>query len=191
MAYEQEQKAKDFWLFSYLGNGINPKDIACLRYKNIDGDYFTFERAKTEKATRSDPKPISVYITDDMWTIIERWGNKDKNPNNYVFSVLEPDITPLRQYELVELFIRSINDWLVKIRKKLNFEKKLTTYVARHTFSTVLKRSGISTEFIQESLGHTNIMTIEKYLDSFEKEMKKDFVSNLTAFKTKKVIETA
>ncbi len=190
-ACEQEQKAKDFWLFSYLGNGINPKDIACLRYRNIDGDYFTFERAKTEKATRSDPKPISVYITDDMWTIIERWGNKDKNPNNYVFPVLEPDITPLRQYELVELFIRSINDWLVKIRKKLNIEKKLTTYVARHTFSTVLKRSGISTEFIQESLGHTNIMTTEKYLDSFEKEMKKDFVSNLTAFKTKKVIETA
>jgi len=29
-----------------------------------------------------------------------------------------------------------------------------TTYVVRHTFSTVLKRSGVSTEFIQESLGH-------------------------------------
>jgi integrase len=182
-ACQQEQWAKDFWLFSYLGNGINPKDIACLKYKNIEGDYFVFERAKTEKATRSDPKPISVYITEDMWLIIDRWANKDKTPNNYVFPVLEPDLTALRQYELIELFIRSINDWLVKIRKKLKIEKRLTTYVARHTFSTVLKRSGVSTEFIQESLGHTNILTTEKYLDSFEKEVKKDFVSNLTAFK--------
>lgn len=182
-ACKQEQWAKDFWLFSYLGNGINPKDIACLRYKNIDEDYFVFERAKTEKATRSDPKPISVYITEDMKAIIDRWGNKDKCPNNYVFPVLELGLTALRQYELIELFIRSINDWLVKIRKKLKIEKRLTTYVARHTFSTVLKRSGVSTEFIQESLGHTNILTTEKYLDSFEKEVKREFVSNLTAFK--------
>jgi integrase len=186
---QQEQWAKDFWLFSYLGNGINPKDIACLKYKNIEGDYFVFERAKTEKATRSDPKPISVYITEDMREIMDRCANKDKNPNNYVFPVLEPGLTALRQYELIELFIRSINDWLVKIRKKLKIEKRLTTYVARHTFSTVLKRSGVSTEFIQESLGHTNILTTEKYLDSFEKEVKREFVSNLTAFKRPGIAE--
>jgi integrase/recombinase XerD len=106
-----------------------------------------------------------------------------------VFPVLEPDVTALRQYELIELFTQSINDWLLKIKKKLNIEKRLTTYVARHTFSTVLKRSGVSTEFIQESLGHTNIRTTEKYLDSFEREVKRDLVGNLTAFKKKAVPE--
>lgn len=99
-----------------------------------------FERAKTGKATRSDPKPITVFITENA----------------------------LRQYELIELFTQSINDWLVKIKRKLRIEKRLTTYVARHTFSTVLKRSGVSTEFIQGSLGHANIRTTEKYLDSFK-----------------------
>jgi len=29
---ESEQKAKDFWLFSYYSNGMNPKDIANLKY---------------------------------------------------------------------------------------------------------------------------------------------------------------
>jgi hypothetical protein len=39
-------------------------------------------------------------------------------------------------------------------------------------------------------LGHTNnILTAEKYLDSFEKEVKKDFVSNLTAFKRAGIAE--
>lgn len=78
-----------------------------------------------------------------------------------MFPVLEPNITALREYELIELLTRSINDWLVKIKKKLKIEKKLTTYVGRHTFSTVLKRSSVSTEFIQESLGHTNIRTTD------------------------------
>lgn len=70
-----------------------------------------------------------------------------------------------------------------KIKTKLGIEKKVTTYVARHTFSTVLKRSGVSTEFIQESLGHTDIRTTENYLDSFEKDVKREFACKLTAFK--------
>lgn len=70
-----------------------------------------------------------------------------------------------------------------KIKTKLGIEKKITTYVARHTFSTVLKRSSVSTEFIQESLGHTDIRTTENYLDSFEKDVKREFASKLTAFK--------
>jgi len=70
-----------------------------------------------------------------------------------------------------------------KIRKILGIEKTVTTYVARHTFSTIMKRSGASTEFIQEALGHTNIKTTENYLDSFEKEIKKEFANKLIAFK--------
>jgi len=179
----QEQWAKDFWFFSYLANGINTKDIALLKFQNIQGDYLVFERAKTEKSTRSDPRPISVYITEDLRVIIDRWANKDASPGNFIFPVLSHGITPMRQYELIELFIQSINDWMKKIRMKLRIEKSVTTYVARHTFSTVMKRSGASTEFIQEALGHTNIKTTENYLDSFEKEVKEEFANRLVSFK--------
>jgi integrase len=178
-----EAQARDYWLFSYFGNGMNPKDIANLKYKDIDGDYLTFERSKTERILRSDPKPITVFLTDDMKAIVERWGNKNKLPNNYVFPVLEPGLSPLRQYELLQNFVGVINDWVKRILKKLEINKKATTYVARHTFSTVLKRSGASTEFIQEALGHTDIKTTENYLDSFGKEVKKEFAAKLTSFK--------
>jgi integrase/recombinase XerD len=180
---ESEQKAKDYWLFSYFGNGMNPKDIACLKYKNIHDDYLIFERSKTERAMRSDPKPITVFINDDMKAIISRWGNKDTSHNNYIFPIMELGISPLRQYELMQLFVHFINDWMKQILKNLGIDKKATTYVARHTFSTVLKRSGASTEYIQEALGHSNIKTTENYLDSFDKEVKKDFAQLLTAFK--------
>jgi len=188
---EQEQWAKDFWFFSYLGNGINTKDIALLKYRNIQGEYLVFERAKTEKSTRTDPKPISVFISEDLQEILNRWGNKDKTPNNYIFPILSAGITPMRQYELIELFVSSINDWMIKIRKKVGIDRNVTTYVARHTFSTVMKRSGASTEFIQEALGHTNIKTTENYLDSFEKEVKKEFANRLVSFKEQALPESA
>lgn len=179
---ERERKAKDFWLFSYLANGINPTDIAHLKFKNIDGDYLIFERAKTENSTRLDPRPITVFLTEDLKKIVQYWGNKDKSAGNYIFPILERNITPLRQVELIELFVQAINDWMAKIRKKLGIEKKVTTYVARHTFSTIMKRAGISTEFIQESLGHTSIKTTENYLDSFERNVKREYAAQLTAF---------
>ncbi|MEJ7820917.1 MAG: tyrosine-type recombinase/integrase, partial [Chitinophagaceae bacterium] len=174
---EQESKAKDFWIFSYLANGINPKDITLLKYKNIEDEYIVFERAKTENTTRSNPKIISVFISEEIKRIITIWGNSDNNPGNYIFPILEHGITPLRQYELIELFIRSINEWMDKIRIKLKIERRVSTYVARHTFSTVMKRSGVSTEFIQEALGYTDIRTTENYLDSFEKEVKKEYAA--------------
>jgi len=63
--------------------------------------------------------------------------------------------------------------------------------VSRHSFSTQLKRSGVSTEFIQEALGHTDKKTTENYLDSFENNIKKEFARKLSAFKNIEVTEAA
>lgn len=180
---ENERKARDFWLFCYFCNGMNPKDVAFLKYKKIQGGYIIFERAKTERNTRSDPRPITVYITEEIQEIMDRWGNEDKHPNNYVFPILETGQTPLQQFDLVQLFVRFINDWMHKIAQNLGIDKKATTIVSRHSFSTVMKRSGASTEFIQEALGHMDKKTTENYMDSFEKEVKKEFANRLLAFK--------
>lgn len=178
-----EQKAIDYWLFCYLANGINPKDVAYLKFKNIEGEYLIFERAKTENTTRTDPKPITVYLTEDILGIIQRWGNKNRKPGNYIFPVLQDGLTLLEQHFAVRAFVKFINDRMGRIRQQLGIAKKLTTIVSRHSFSTQLKRSGASNEYIQEALGHADKKTTENYLDSFEKEVKKEFAAKLTAFK--------
>lgn len=180
---KSEQRSRAYWLFSYFGNGINPKDIAGLKYNNVHEDYLIFERAKTERSLREDPMPITVYINDDMKAIIARWGNKPISPHEYIFPVLHHGVTPLRQYRLIQNMVHAINNCMEKVLADLGINKKVTTYVARHTFSTVLKKSGASTEQIQEALGHTNIKTTESYLDSFDKETKKQLASRLTSFK--------
>jgi integrase/recombinase XerD len=178
-ACESERRAKSFWLFFYFGNGMNPKDAALLKYKNIHGEYIIFERAKTERTARNDPKPITIYINEDMTRTIEEYGSKDKSPDSYIFPILHDGITPLRLYDLVQQFIGLTNKWMEIIGTKLGIDKKLTTIVSRHSFSTIMKNSGASTEYIQEALGHTDKRTTENYLDSFEKEIKKEFAAKL------------
>ena len=109
-------------------------------------------------------------------------GNKDRSPGNYIFPVLQPGRSELHIYDHVQNFVGLVNYWIKAILQNLGIDKKSTTYVARHTFSTVLKRSGASTEYIQEALGYTNIRTTEADLGSFDKENKKEYAGRLTAF---------
>ena len=53
------------------------------------------------------------------------------------------------------------------------------TYVARHSFATVLKRSGVNVAIISEALGHTGLSTTQFYLDSFDNEQIDDAMKNL------------
>jgi integrase/recombinase XerD len=181
-------RAKDFWLFSYFANGINMKDIALLKFRHIQGEYIVFERAKTLRTTRSNPKPISIYITGEMKQIMDRWSNVPTSPEDYIFPILEPRAHLERQRKLIQQFTKNTNKWMKEIGNRLELNMPVTTYAARHSFSTVLKRSGASTEFISEALGHTEVKTTESYLDSFENETKKQFAGNLIAFKKEKNI---
>jgi len=175
-------KAKDFWLFTYFCNGINMKDIALLQYKNLNGDFINFVRSKTEHTTRGNSRAISVYVNDEAKTIIQKWGNSDIAPGNYIFPILTKEMTAEKQYAAIQQFTKTVNKYMDLIAKELKLEKHVTTYTARHTFSTVLKRSGASTEFISEALGHSNKKTTESYLDSFEQDAQKEMAKKLLAF---------
>ena len=178
-----EAKARAFWLFSYFANGMNMKDIALLKFKNISDEFLSFERAKTIRSTRINPKLITVYINDDIRAIMRIWSNWDKSKENYVFPILKPGLTPSQQRDRIKEFTRDVNDGMKTISFETGIEDHVTTYSARHSFSTVLKRSGACIEFISEALGHTDVKTTESYLDSFENEMKKEFSNSLLAFK--------
>lgn len=181
-------RAKDFWFFSYLCNGINVKDICRLRWKDLDDDRLTFIRAKTARTKKGNQKSVVVILTPEARAIIDRQAgprsaNNSRRPNDYVFNILPPDATPQRERELVQYLTRSINKYVRRIAASLGVEKDITTYTARHSFSTVLKRSGAPIEFISESLGHHDLRTTESYLDSFEDDVKKQYASALMNFK--------
>lgn len=72
-----------------------------------------------------------------------------------------------------------INKELKVLADELEIDANLTTYVARHTFATVLRRSNVDIGIISEALGHTELSTTQIYLDSFDNEQVDAAMSNL------------
>ena len=73
-----------------------------------------------------------------------------------------------------------------RIAKNLQINKEVTTYFARHSFATVLRNSGASTEFISEALGHSSMRTTQNYLAGFEEEAIHRATDALTNFGNQK-----
>lgn len=132
-------------------------------------DSIVFQRKKTIRTTRLNPIYIRVFITKRMRKIMDYW--KPKN-SDYIFPILVNALTEKDKIRKVDNAIRQINKYMKQITFNIGLSKHITTYSARHSFSTVLKRSGASIAFISESLGHKSIATTAYYLDSFEDEEK-------------------
>ncbi len=177
----EQEKAKMFWFFSYSCNGMNFKDIANLQYKDISGDVMTFRRAKT-KNTNKNQAPVIVYLNDFTLSVIDKYGNKNKSPESYIFSIIDYTSTPEKQLNQLKNFIRAVNQNFLKYAKSLDINYKISTYWARHTFATTAIRNGASLEYVSEALSHSNLKTTIGYFAGFEDEKKREISKGLMNF---------
>ena len=91
---------------------------------------------------------------------------------DYIFPYLDKAThkTEAQINNRVKKITKQINEDLKKLAQMAGIETNLTTYVARHTFATTLKRRGVEIAMISELLGHESEKTTKIYLDEFEKE---------------------
>jgi len=165
-------KAKQLWIFSLYCQGMNMNDIARLKYKYIHSDSIRYVRSKT-KNTESKEEVMEIPLNDEIRKIIVELGNPDKSENNYVFDLLDLNLTPIDERKAINQRIKVINKWLKKICQENNLPT-ITTYWARHSYASLLKFSGVSVEMIRELLGHADIKTTENYLKRFDLEKKRE-----------------
>ena len=160
--YPSERLARDIFVFSYFGAGINFADIALLKCGNLRDGRVQYVRKKTGK-------PINFLLTEEMRNIIAKYQQQGQTDEDYIFPILDRRVhrTEQQRYDRTHKVLTNTNRWLRKIGQRVGIEH-LTTYVARHTFATVLKRSGVNIAIISESLGHSDLSTTQIYLDSFE-----------------------
>jgi integrase len=178
-----QDRAKDFWILSYLCNGINFKDIALLKWKNIDGEMIRFVRQKTKRTSQSNQRIISCFIDETVSNIIKKWAKDKRDPDEYIFKIVEKSDTPTIQQKKIDQFVQNTNKNLKRICTAVGINKTVTTYFSRHSAATILKQSGASIETIQEALGHSSSLITQKYLDSFQDETKKQLSKTLNPFK--------
>ena len=154
------QLSKDIFIFSYLCGGINFTDIANLTKVNITNGRIHYIRQKTGKL-------IKLGISEEAMQIIKKYESESKG---YLFPILNANIhkTPLQKQNRIHKMLGKINKNLKLIAAQLNVDANMTTYVARHSFASVLKKSGVSIALISEALGHSDLSTTQVYLDSFD-----------------------
>ena len=176
---EGDAIALDYWVFSFISNGMNFKDIALLKYGNINGDFIEFRRAKTKRITKNSSLPIMVPLDENLLYIIKKRGNKSKKKEDYIFPILKHGLTPQQEYDHIKTFVRNTNKRLTRVGIELGLSLKVTSYVARHCFATIQKNNNAPLAYISEALGHSNLKTTQNYFGRFEDEGLKVFHSGL------------
>ena len=158
---EMECLAIDVFVFSYLNAGINFIDIAKLKHSNIVESHLIYNREKTKKL-------INVPLQPKALEIIAKYQS-DKSP--YLFPILSPfHKTEVQIANRLHKVLAKVNKHLKEIGEKLNLPIPLTTYVARHSQATVMKKAGVPTAVIREIMGHSSERVTQIYLDSFDNE---------------------
>ena len=167
---EREQLSLDIFIFSYLMGGINFVDIASLTKDNIINNQLVYTRKKTNKL-------IKLPIHPTVYELFEKYHNPE---NPYLFPILFAyHKTEQQKANRIHKIIGKTNKDLKEIGESLKLPIMLTTYVARHSFATVLKRSGVKTSVISESLGHSSEKVTQYYLDSFENDKLRETINYL------------
>ena len=170
------ERSLDFWIFSYLGNGMNFGDILKLKKENYDisKNSISFIRSKTQRTNKSNQKLIKFELLDKQVEIINKYRNPDCS-SEYLFPYLNENMDALKIKQTISQFIKVTNKHMKNIGEQLGFKSTIGTYVARHSFSTILLQSNAPLAYISQSLGHTSIATTQAYLGSFEEEQERDF----------------
>ena len=97
--YPSERLARDIFVFSYFGAGINFADIALLKYGNVRDGRVQYVRKKTGK-------PINFLLTEEMRNIIVKYQRQGQTDEDYIFPILDRRVhrTEQQRYDRTHTF---------------------------------------------------------------------------------------
>lgn len=183
-ATPEQERARDFFLFSYYANGMNTRDMAKLTFEQFapnpdNWDRFTYKREKTKRNRKSNksPKVVSVFARPELQDIYIKHRNR-LSETGYVFPFLNNDMNEEAARIAAKNFTRAINQNL-KLLCEANGLQVVSTYAARHSFITHIIQNGASIETAAEMAGHENTRTTQGYYSGQREETMKRAHSTL------------
>lgn len=159
--------ACNYFIFGYVGRGINFQDMARLKWDGVKDGRVEFVRFKT----RSKVQDMSSFAINEELAEILSWYRRNNTQlhNPFVFPVLNASHkSEYQKFNRIKKVRKMVNASLVEIGQELELTVKLTTYVWRHTFASVMKNKlNAPLSMISEMLGHKSLSTTEAYLAQF------------------------
>lgn len=152
---------KNYVLVMFNCRGMNFIDLAKLRVNAIINDRLEYGRSKTGES-------LSVKLTTELVQILNFYIQQ-KEGADFIFPIgYDGTIDTHTNYMSHR---RRVNKHLKIIARDAGIEENFTTYSIRHSWATIAKFLGVSTEIISESLGHHSLKTTEIYLKNFHNDV--------------------
>jgi integrase len=159
----KQESSKHLFLFSFYCRGMNLKDIVHLEWSNLEGTRLVYRRQKTGKL-------FNLKLLQPALDII-RYYHKITGKGRFVIPILdESHDTAYKRHTRFDSCKRRCNKHFKIMTASFGWEKHFTFYVARHSYATIMKKKGIPTAVISESMGHESERVTQIYLESFENE---------------------
>lgn len=155
--------AYNYFMFSIYTRGMNFKDMMILKWSNIQNNRIHYTRSKTKGK-------FNIEIIENTQEILSYYKEQNR-PTQYVFPILlNEKLTPEQVHYRKQKVLKTYNSRLKEIAKLVQVDAKLTSYVARHSFATILKMKGTSIEKISEMMGHADVSVTMNYLKEFSND---------------------
>jgi integrase/recombinase XerD len=168
---EKNQKlqfVRDMFLFCVYAMGMPFVDVAHLLKSQIHGEVIEYARQKTGKV-------IHVHIEGCMKEIMDRYNDPS---SKFVFPILKgvQDISEttenhkLRRNGKTDLDIQYVaalkkyNRLLKVLGNMIGLNVPLTSYMARHTWTSEAYRNYVNIYVISQALGHSSPVTTQIYI---------------------------
>lgn len=155
-------ETRNYFLASFYMMGISFIDLAFLQVSNLIDGRIRYQRKKTHKQ-------YDIKVSENL-SIILSYYLTGKKPSEFIFPIIKSDILH-EQYRDIDWGRKKYNKWLKKLAERCGIKERLTSYVSRHSFATILKYNNVPVTAISEMLGHKDLKTTQIYLNSLPSEV--------------------
>ena len=177
-----EERAKRYWFLSYALNGINMKDLAELKEEDFVDGVIEFYRAKTASTSRTNRQKIVLPVSDFAADLINQICSEESPSTPYILPIYSLKMDVKEKEAKRRDLIKNINYNIAKLSVRAELSQKVTTYHARHSYTTMAIVKGASLELLRETLGHKDLKTTMSYVGSFGRNKLMDISDKVTEF---------
>lgn len=150
--------ARDMFMLSVYLQGMSFIDMAYLKKTDIRNGLLQYSRKKTGQT-------LAVRWEGAMQDVVDSYAGLAAGSPYLLPIITRQDGTERRQYERME---HNVNRNLKKIGEMAGLHMPLTTYVARHTWASVMRDMGYDLSIVSRGLGHESLKTTQIYLSSID-----------------------
>ena len=161
---------RNYFLCSYLMNGISFIDMAFLKVGNIIDGRIQYRRQKTAR-------PYDIKITQQLSPILDFYL-KDKGKEDFIFPIVRREDIHDQYYD-VQWERKRYNKRLKEIAELCDIEEKLTSYVSRHSMATNLILNDVPINALSKMLGHSKLQTTEIYIKNLPTHIMDEYQERL------------